>query len=91
MFDNPGCGWCARWKREVGAVYGKTDEGRILPLRAIVGRTPPPGDFSLERPIVVTPTFVVVEGGRERTRIVGYPGESAFWQLLGDAIRELRP
>ena len=39
--------------------------------------------------IVYTPTFVLMDGGREIGRIVGYPGEDFFWSLLGELVQRL--
>ena len=36
----------------------------------------------LVSPIRFTPTFVLVDDGREIGRIEGYPGEDFFWGLL---------
>lgn len=86
MFDAPGCGWCARWKAEVGAVYPRTDEGRRLPLRVVAGMRPPAGLVALARPIAYTPTFVVADSGREIGRITGYAGEAMFWEALAAIV-----
>ena len=45
--------------------------------------------MALERRITVTPTFVLAEDGREVGRIVGYPGNSFFWELLGELLRRV--
>jgi len=37
----------------------------------------------LERSVHFTPTFILVDDGREVGRIEGYPGEDFFWGLLG--------
>lgn len=89
MFEVPGCAWCAKWHAEIGGIYPRTPEGLRLPLRAITGRVPPAGDFALDRPVTYTPTFVVVDGGREAGRITGYPGNAYFWQMLGQLIQDL--
>ena len=36
----------------------------------------------LKSPVRYTPTFVVVEDGKEKARIEGYPGEFFFWGVL---------
>ena len=89
MFESPVCEWCAVWEREVGVVYHKTEEGRRAPLRrvSLAGRRP--SDLTDLAGIVYTPTFVLIEHGRERGRILGYPGEAHFWGLLGELIRRL--
>ncbi|WP_316231147.1 thioredoxin [Bradyrhizobium sp. SZCCHNR1051] len=83
MFERPGCGWCARFNAEIGPIYAKTDEGRALPLRRVDLAKPLPTDLSGIDPGAFTPTFVVVEQGREIGRIRGYPGGAFFFGLLG--------
>src|ERR1700682_6109593 len=82
MFWRAGCEYCARFDREIGPIYGRTDEGKAAPLRRgdIQGPIPPDlGSIAIER---ITPVFVLVEQGREIGRIRGYPGEDHFWGLL---------
>jgi hypothetical protein len=86
MFWHAGCSYCARFDREIGPIYGRTDEGKAAPLRRvdIQGPIPPGlGSIAIER---VTPVFVLVEQGREIGRIRGYPGEDHFWGLLAGLI-----
>ena len=42
--------------------------------------------FAFATPVVLTPTFVLMEDGAEAGRIEGYPGEDFFWGLLGQMI-----
>jgi hypothetical protein len=90
MFRREGCSWCARWDREIGAIYSKTDLGRRAPLRMIdLDR-----DASLVRtrgPIIYTPTFVLAAHGREVGRIEGYPGDAFFWGLLERLLERAPP
>jgi hypothetical protein len=44
--------------------------------------------MSFARPVVFTPTFVLVEDGQELARIEGYPGEDFFWGLLARMLEE---
>lgn len=86
MFERAGCGWCDRWNRDVGPVYDKTEEGKRAPLRRVdLDRGSDPG-FALGRPVRYTPTFVVVDQGREIGRVTGYLSDDAFWSLLGRII-----
>jgi len=89
MFESAGCAWCTAWNREVGAVYDKTAEARIAPLRRVDIAAPRPSDLAVVGPIVYTPTFVLSDGGREVSRILGYPGEAQFWGLLGIELKKL--
>lgn len=89
MFESPGCSWCDAWNREVGAIYDMTSEARLAPLRRVDLSGPRPDDLTGIVGIVYTPTFVLIEDGREVGRILGYPGESHFWGLLGIELGKL--
>ena len=88
MIEEEGCGYCARWHREVGPGYPKSDEGRQAPLLTVDRRSAAAGQF--ER-IVYTPTFLLVRDGRELGRIVGYAGSDFFWWQLADLLRKSAP
>lgn len=86
LFDRAGCVWCERWKSEVGVIYHKTAEGRAAPLRVVhVDRLRQPEPF-LKSPVIYTPTFIVVEDGRELGRIIGYTNDGMFWGQLGKIL-----
>ena len=90
MFESPNCEWCQAWDRDVGVVYHKTDEGNLAPLRRLeIHGSRPEGLESVDA-VVYTPTFVLLEEGRELGRITGYPGEDHFWGLLGVLLEQLR-
>ena len=82
MFERAGCGWCARFNKEIAPIYMKTDEGRMAPLRRIDLDQTRPADLAAIDPGAFTPTFVVVDEGREIGRIRGYPGDAFFYGLL---------
>jgi hypothetical protein len=89
MFEDPTCVWCRRWHAEVGPGYPRTPQGQFAPLRRVHIRDQTLAGVSLERPVTVTPTFVLAEDGREVGRIVGYPGNAFFWELLGELLRRV--
>lgn len=89
MFAAEGCEWCEAWDEEVGVIYAKTPEARIAPLRRLEIDDPRPADLARIEGIVYTPTFVLLDGGREIGRIAGYPGEDHFWGLLGMLLDRL--
>ncbi len=89
MFESPFCEWCEAWDQDVGVVYHKTEEGRLAPLRRVERYAPLPADLEAVGAVVYTPTFVLVDGGREIGRITGYPGEDHFWGLLGVLLKQL--
>lgn len=86
MMEEEGCMWCARWNREIGPIYPKTDEGKRAPLRRLDKADPLPEGIELARGVFYTPTFVLLVDGVEKGRIEGYPGEDFFWGLLDQLI-----
>lgn len=90
MVEEPGCIWCARWDDEIAPGYGRTPEGRFAPLRRVDIRALP-GGLRLDRRVAFTPTFLLVEDGRELARLEGYPGRHFFWPLLGRMLSEHTP
>ncbi|PSM18806.1 MULTISPECIES: thioredoxin family protein [Nitratireductor] len=89
MLEQPGCPWCARFNEEIAPAYAKTQEGRRAPLRRVDITQAWPADLDFVERERFTPTFVLVEGGREFGRIRGYPGDEFFWYLVGDLIAKL--
>lgn len=89
MFEEAGCVWCRKWHAEIGPGYPRTDEGRKAPLRRHDIRKGMPAGIQLDKPVTMTPTFVLVEDGVELGRILGYPGPDFFYPLLGELLRRL--
>ena len=81
MAEENGCFWCARWNEEIAHIYPKTAEGRTAPLRRYDLHSETP-DVVFDRRVHFTPTFILVEDGKEVGRIEGYPGPDFFWGLL---------
>ncbi len=81
MAEEDGCYWCAKWNEEIAHIYPKTAEGRTAPLKRydLHHETP---DVEFARRVHFTPTFILVDDGRELGRIEGYPGQDFFWGLL---------
>ncbi len=89
MVEEAGCIWCARFNREIGPIYPKTEEAQIAPLRRMDINGPRPDDLSFASPLRITPTFVLIEDGVEHARIEGYPGDELFWPMLGRMLSDL--
>ena len=89
MLEQPGCVWCKRFNDEVAPQYGKTEEGRIAPLRRVDITKPWPEDLASIARERLTPTFVLVHEGEEIGRLRGYPGDEFFWGLLGGMLERL--
>lgn len=84
FYMSEACGVCDRWKEEVGGIYPKTDEAKTLPLRTVSVHDDPPADLAFVKGVMYTPTFVVVEDGREVGRIVGYISDYFFWEKVSE-------
>ena len=89
MFEEPGCFYCLRWKHEIGPIYHNTEQGRQAPLRMVDLHGDWPADLRFVRGVTFTPTFVLIDEGREVGRMVGYPAEHCFWPLLHDMLMQL--
>ena len=90
MYELANCPWCLLFHREIGSAYGRSPEGKRAPLR-IVDIKAPPADIQLAAPVRSSPTFVLVEAGREVGRITGYPGADFFWDMLTEQLAKLEP
>jgi thioredoxin-related protein len=90
MFERDGCVWCQRWDRDVGQIYDKTDEAKLLPLRRINIDRQSDAGIALTSAVRYTPTFVVADKGREIGRLTGFISDDAFWGLLGPFVTRLQ-
>jgi thioredoxin-related protein len=89
MFEQAGCAWCQRFNKEIAPAWPKTEQGQRAPLRHVDIHQPLPEDLAdipIER---FTPTFVLVEDGREIARLRGYPGDQFFWALVDEMLAKL--
>jgi hypothetical protein len=89
MYRATGCPYCAVWDQAIGPIYPNTEVGRRVPLRMADIKAAKTAEVTLQRPVRYSPTFVLVEAGREMGRIEGYPGEDFFWGLLDNLVLRL--
>jgi hypothetical protein len=89
MYRRDGCPWCARWDREIGPIYPRTELSRRAPLRMVDLDGDRDRSVELRSPVIYTPTFVLVEAGREVARLEGHPGEDFFWGLIEQMVARL--
>ena len=81
MVEQHGCHYCEKWDDEIAHIYPKTTDGQRVPLRRVNLRDLP-DNLEFTSPPVFTPTFILVEDGKELGRIEGYGGDEFFWFLL---------
>lgn len=92
MLERHDCAWCRRWLREVGeSAWNLSDLGRRAPLRRVDVARRLPEDLGFIANWRFTPTFVLVAGGREIGRIIGYQAELFFWQQAEALLARLPP
>jgi len=89
MVEQKYCEYCETWNADIGVIYNKTAEGKRAPLRRIDIFDPLPGDLSFLTGLVFTPTFVLVDDGKEIGRVLGYASEDFFWGLLQKLLEKL--
>jgi cytochrome c551/c552 len=89
MFETAGCPWCANWHAEVGPGYSKSTEGQRAPLRTHKMEDAPSAGVTLATPVIMSPTFVLTDNGREIGRITGYPGPDFFWGFIEQLVKKL--
>lgn len=87
MVERAGCAWCARWNEEIAPIWPKSQEGAQAPLRRI-DLHKIPDDLTLEREVIFTPTFILVDDDRELSRLEGYPGADFFWPIVSGMIAQ---
>lgn len=91
MYEQAGCAWCKRFNEEIAPAWPNTDQGKRAPLRRVDIHQPAPEDLAgivVER---FTPTFVLVDDGKEIGRLRGYPGDEFFWHLIDEMLGKLEP
>lgn len=86
MLEQPGCVWCAQFNAEIAPAWPKTEEGRRAPLRRVDITQPWPSDLEGIAKERFTPTFVLLDEGREIGRIRGYVGDEFFWYRIGELL-----
>ena len=68
MVEQQGCYYCLEWKDQLGHIYPKTPEGKYAPLKTI-DITEVDKLEGLQRDVIFTPTFVLMENDRELGRL----------------------
>lgn len=89
VLEKPGCPWCARFEAEIAPAWPKTPEGKRAPLRRVDITQPWPAELANIAIEHFTPTFVLVEDGKEIARLRGYPGNQFFWSLIDELLAKL--
>ena len=93
MAHNPNCHICEKFIEEVAVDYNDSEEAKKLPLIIINVYDQP--EWFLEayregriKPIRGTPTFIVWNGRKELSRLVGYSTKENFYMRINIFIEE---
>lgn len=89
VVEDPRCGPCVLFDRQIGPIYPKTEEGKTAPLRQVAFGAPAPAPYAFIGQAKVAPTFVLVHEGREVGRIEGYSSDELFWMSLASLMQKL--
>lgn len=89
VFEDPACGPCILFERQIGPIYPKTDEHRVAPLRRLPYGEPPEAPYAFVEAARVAPTFVLVDEGKELGRFEGYETDELFWMNLAHLMQQL--
>lgn len=89
MFTRKNCAYCILWERQLGSIYPRSAEAEIAPLRRIDLDDATIAKPALQPAVTITPTFVLMDGGREVGRFLGYSDDLTFWSVLATHLKKL--
>ena len=84
MVTSDHCPYCQAWELDVGAVYNKSPYATTLPLTRVEIGSKMPESVTLQKPVVGTPTFLIIHDGQEINRQNGYFDADLFWWWLSE-------
>ena len=90
MVDQRACVYCQKFNRQVAKSYAGSTAGQIAPLRRVSRFKKWPGDLAGVTPAYATPTFILVDDGREVGRFAGFAGPEWFWQRLNPLLASVQ-
>ena len=88
MVTSDHCPFCQAWERDVGVVYDKSPYAPALPLTQVDMGSAMPEGVALLKPVVGTPTFLIIRDGKEIDRQRGYDDAEVFWWWLSEYAAE---
>ena len=88
MVTSDHCPFCQAWERDVGVLYDKSPYAPSLPLTRVDMESAMPEGVALQTPVLGTPTFLIIQNGREIDRQRGYNHAEMFWWWLSEHATE---
>ena len=88
MVTSEHCPYCQAWERDVGVAYDKSPYAAKLPLTRVGIGSEMPENVAIKKPIVGTPTFLIILNGQEVDRQRGcVDAEMFFWWLSEHMVK----
>ena len=84
MVTSDYCPSCQAWELDVGKVYDKSPYAITLPLTRVEIGSKMPGGVTFQKPVIGTPTFLIIHNGQEIGRQNGYIDAEMFWWWLSE-------
>ena len=84
MVTSDYCPSCQAWELDVGKVYDKSPYATTLPLTRVEIGSKMPRGVTFQKPVVGTPTFLIIHNGQEIGRQNGYIDAEMFWWWLSE-------
>ena len=84
MVTSDHCPSCQAWELNIGKVYDKSPYATSLPLTRVEIGSKMPGGVTFQKPVVGTPTFLIIQNGQEIGRQNGYHDAEMFWWWLSE-------
>ena len=81
VFEVDGCKYCEVFRRDVLPAYLLSPRSSEVPIR-FIDLSDGVGRLSLDTPVEIVPTVVLVNNNRETGRISGYSGVENFFQSM---------
>ena len=88
MVTSDHCPYCQAWELDVGKIYDESPYALSLPLTRVEIGSKTPRGVTLQKPVVGTPTFLIIYKGEEINRQNGYIDAKMFWWWLSEYAAE---
>lgn len=86
VIEAEGCIYCQIFRRDVLPAYEISKRSQQVPLRFLDINEAEAGKMTLSEPVAIVPTVVLVERGREVSRVTGYVGPEAFFHSVNQMM-----
>jgi hypothetical protein len=88
VIEARGCPMCQLFRDEIAPFYRATARARSTPLRFVDVAHADLDTMGLSSPVEIIPTVVLMRGGTEIDRLVGYTGPDIFVRAVGVMLGE---